>query len=507
MTGRQLPAGVWDHPDAQDLDVYQAFVAAWYADTFDDAPVLSAQSYHDYEYEDPPDGDHPPCWGGQWYCQFVDCQNFDTPDCNAADHQGSGAEQGTLTQVAVESADDQGEYRYLWALIQDENEQYCWRAEADSTQAASPRAGWQIAYDEINAENTLTFSDQQHIWLLFRDVNIPAGSIIHKAQLEITGSSQQTESGTLRAGFRCVGNAELPVEEEFFNPASIPCCWSKLGWINWTVEDGASTSPDLAELIHEIVSHPNWEAGHNLVLYLADWHETGECPPETSCSSHFQVAGFGAGETPAELSIWWEEDIGGVVCGGDSAVITSRDETGAGGVVCGGSAHLPELHIETGMGGVLAGGLSLITTFVTQTATGGVVAGATAAVEAGLIAAGGITAGGAAQISGSTSHVASGGVVVGGSPLWLGRFVYRTTITIPAGKLSGDLHGFTVGIVADLPAAAVDTEFLVTTTDGRMLGHEVREWDGERLTLFFWTPFLSASEDNLFYLYHGTEEA
>lgn len=233
----------------------------------------------------------------------------------------------------------------------------------------------------------------------------------------------------------------------------------------------------------------------------------------------FNKLDFGTSFTWYDINVIWDggncvfgilpcEKVatGGVLAGGSAAVITGDvfHEVAAGGVFAGGECSHTIIAWETATGGLLAAGEADLE--VVQM-VGGLVAGGSATVSTRLsgVSLGGMLAGGECFNTKIVLETASGGLVAGGAatlPNFIG-FLYRTTLTVPANKLSSDLQSFYVGKVVDLPTELpLNSTFLVTDVQGNIKDHEIRDFDGSSVWIFFRAD-LSAEEDNEFYLYSG----
>jgi len=207
---------------------------------------------------------------------------------------------------------------------------------------------------------------------------------------------------------------------------------------------------------------------------------------------------------------------GGCVLNGTATPIVSIPIEG--GLVCGGSASLTLSDVIEPSGGVLVGGVALVSLAKTEEVAGGVVAGGVSVVVVGMgvsggalvggiadeafedifVPHGGLLAGGLGQVQYDMIAPVSGGVVIGQATYDNG-YKYRLSITIPASKVSADVHGFIVGYTTD----AIDTaDIQITDSEGNELASEVRQIL-ERLHVFFKAD-LSSSVDNIFYVYWGS---
>lgn len=113
---------------------------------------------------------------------------------------------------------------------------------------------------------------------------------------------------------------------------------------------------------------------------------------------------------------------------------------------------------------------------------------------------GGILSGGEHQQSLAFGPVASGGVSITQPPFANGHH-YKTTITVPAGRVAQDLPFY---LLVRLAVPDVSGSFLVTDANGHTLAHDVRQIDEvESHVVLVFKCWLSASVDNVFYVYSG----
>lgn len=103
---------------------------------------------------------------------------------------------------------------------------------------------------------------------LFRDVRIPQGSQIIAAHLEL-------EPWGYQSGVPVVVEiaGDLRGQSDDFNPANPwahlrPRTLSRVPWTIPTTVTGRTTSPDIAAIIEEIVTQPDWRPGNNLAILV-----------------------------------------------------------------------------------------------------------------------------------------------------------------------------------------------------------------------------------------------
>jgi hypothetical protein len=149
-------------------------------------------------------------------------------------------------------------------------------------------------------------------------------------------------------------------------------------------------------------------------------------------------------------------------------------------------------------------------TTYSETMAGGAVVGGSAAsvLQFAVTSSGGAVGGSAADVLLILSPDLTGGAVVGGSSSVSeidGAKAYRIPITVPAGAVAENLEFFLLGVSITLDTGhATDSNFIVTDDTGVRLYHDLRFWDSSTgQAVVFFRCDLSASADNVFWLYYG----
>ena len=121
--------------------------------------------------------------------------------------------------------------------------------------------------DLINLYNSQLNLEQDTLVGLRFNVHMPSDAVITKAYLELTALEAQSETTTLMIAAQDTGNAEvfsatknLTQRKKFSTQIS----WKTASWnTNQTI-----ISPDLSDLIKEVISHPDWQSGQALSLFI-----------------------------------------------------------------------------------------------------------------------------------------------------------------------------------------------------------------------------------------------
>lgn len=137
---------------------------------------------------------------------------------------------------------------------------------------------------------------------------------------------------------------------------------------------------------------------------------------------------------------------GGAIAGGQADVIDAVYVM-AGGIVGGGSADESGIMYRTGTSGMIVGGRGGQPLAITGSS--GMIIGGQGTASLSFIGTSGFVMGGQGTAAFSLSVTGSSGMIMGGPPL---KWLYRQTITVPAGEVSADLTGFDLHVVCVIPA-------------------------------------------------------
>ena len=124
-------------------------------------------------------------------------------------------------------------------------------------------------------ESYLSLGRSNLVALRFSDVDVPKGAVIQSAVLELYGAGALTADVRIRYSAEDVGNsgAFTTAARNLSSRArtqavldDVPGSWS-LGEF--------SASPDLKDIVQEVVSRPDWGTGHSLTIFLEDRGSSG----------------------------------------------------------------------------------------------------------------------------------------------------------------------------------------------------------------------------------------
>jgi hypothetical protein len=152
-------------------------------------------------------------------------------------------------------------------------------------------------------------NNKQMIGIIFRNVQIPAGVTITSAYVQFTCDDDNDEAITIDIWGIKEANTSAPFTEDLFNVSSRPSTTATVNWAPpaWMVleERGPDQqTPDLKDIIQEIIGLDGWASGNNLGIKLTN---------EVTAKEHREAEAFedndGAGA--AELFVTYTEGGGG----------------------------------------------------------------------------------------------------------------------------------------------------------------------------------------------------
>lgn len=163
---------------------------------------------------------------------------------------------GTLRFMVVDPADDIEEYR---------------TAEGDYPAGYMDLGSSDL---ELCTEST----DAKHvIGLIFRGVKIPAGATITNAYIQFTCDDNDNDEGPLSIDIWGIkeDNTSAPFLADLFNCSSRPSTITTVNWQApvWEVKNEKGpleATPDLKEIVQEIIDLPGWTMGNNIGFKLAN---------------------------------------------------------------------------------------------------------------------------------------------------------------------------------------------------------------------------------------------
>jgi len=162
----------------------------------------------------------------------------------------------TINILIVKSADDVEEYR---------------TAEGDDP------AGF-MDLDSSDLEICTESTDDKHmIGLIFRDVLIPAGATITNAYVQFTCDDNDSDEGPLSIDIWGIkeDNTSAPFLNTLFNCSSRPSTTTTVNWQApvWEIKNERGpleATPDLKDIVQEIIDLSGWIPGNNIGFKLAN---------------------------------------------------------------------------------------------------------------------------------------------------------------------------------------------------------------------------------------------
>lgn len=526
---------VWNNLDPQDAAVYEDWLSTWEADTFDDSPVVSAQSFYYASPRGTPTLNER-IWPSLWTPGInTDSNQFKGLKFAAPLWENSGAARDYVTGAFSETSPD-------WNYSHD-------NAMIHATDAASGTAIRWTFDTPVDISEGFTLTG----WI---KVDTSSVSIGPSASIDYFGLGNDTTSS-------------LPVRYFLWDPLT-----NGGGlWNNYAAQDGGSGG-GVWWLNHPESDNPEtpehgayakWVFCYGRMTYRPNaaggyaWRYSGgvdNSPPQdaeyiyfggtTGATLHIKDFRFYSrtlsdGElleiknNPSDLWRWDNsftfEDYTIVYPGGGITLDGTATPTGGSTITPDGGVAIDGTAAPTGgvtfnpSGKIIIDGEAVPTGPTTFDPSGGVtVDGLTdysvtyrpiidpdgeirldghASELFQIDVSGGVTIDGAANVVDVYEHLPEGGVIVGPAKFSNG-YKLRLLITVPASELTEDLTKFYLGIVADLdPDAVTDpADFQVETEAGAVLDSYLHNYDEETGQLHLWFKAdLSSSTDNLFYLY------
>jgi len=152
-------------------------------------------------------------------------------------------------------------------------------------------------------------NNKQAVGIIFRDVQIPAGSTITNAYVQFTCDDNDNLEGPLSIdiwGFK-EANTAAPFTDAVFGVTSRPATTATVNWQApvWEIVDERGpleATPDLSAIVQEIIDLTGWAAGNNLGIKLMN---------EENAKIHREAEALddGAGGPP-ELFVTFTEGTG-----------------------------------------------------------------------------------------------------------------------------------------------------------------------------------------------------
>lgn len=140
----------------------------------------------------------------------------------------------------------------------------------------------------------------QHVGLLFRNLNIPKNATISDAYLQFT--TDETSSGTTELKIRMeqsaqpamLTDADYNVSKRTYLDSFVT--WNPAPWTQVGQAGSAQRTPSLKSLVQQVVSLDDWKAGNNMMFYLSGTGErTAEAYDGSSSKAPKLVVSYAVG--------------------------------------------------------------------------------------------------------------------------------------------------------------------------------------------------------------------
>ena len=140
---------------------------------------------------------------------------------------------------------------------------------------------------------------QQLVGIIYRNVQIPAGSTINNAYVQFTADDDNDEAITLNIWGAKLATVPAPFTADLFGVSSKPKTTAMVSWTPapWMVleERGVNQqTPDISSIIQEIIGVSGWAPGNNILIMLLD--PSGTVKQHRESEAFEDNAGAGASE-------------------------------------------------------------------------------------------------------------------------------------------------------------------------------------------------------------------
>ncbi|UTD15625.1 T9SS type A sorting domain-containing protein [Tenacibaculum mesophilum] len=122
----------------------------------------------------------------------------------------------------------------------------------------------------------------QHVGMLFRNLNIPANATITNAYIQFT--TDETNSGSTSLVIKIQDSSNAPdITSQSYNITSRSyysqsVAWNPSSWSSVGASGTAQRTPDLKSLVQYVVNKSNWNSGNSMMFYISG---TGERTAES----------------------------------------------------------------------------------------------------------------------------------------------------------------------------------------------------------------------------------
>ncbi len=158
---------------------------------------------------------------------------------------------------------------------------------------------WPAGYIELESGDLEMCSEaenyRQTVGLIFRDVQIPIGATVTEAYVSFTVDDTNDEDITVNIWGAAEANAAAPFTEDQFSITSHPKTSATVEWTPevWDVVGVEKQTPNISNIINEIISIAGWAPGNNIMITVDDL--------DNPVKSHRQAVTYD--ENPAQSAI------------------------------------------------------------------------------------------------------------------------------------------------------------------------------------------------------------
>lgn len=150
----------------------------------------------------------------------------------------------------------------------------------------------------------------QHVGMLFRNLNIPANATVTNAYIQFT--TDETNSGSTSLAIKIQDSSNAPdITSQSYNITSRSyysqsVAWNPSSWSSVGASGTAQRTPDVKSLVQYVVNKSNWNSGNSMMFYISGTGErTAESYDGSSAGAPKLVVTYstgspdnGGGETP-----------------------------------------------------------------------------------------------------------------------------------------------------------------------------------------------------------------
>lgn len=216
------------------------------------------------------------------------------------------------------------------------------------------------------------------LYLIFKNIELPTGALIHKAQITFTAESSSYNSTDIvnlkiRGHLNADGSVypQQTLEEPYINlfpdPITFPRTTTQIDWDaieHWTT-NSEYKSPNIACIIQEIIDIPEWESGNAIKFFIEDnGSDPATIMPGTADYAIRKTVSYHTDHAKAaKLEIWYTGNLtmnGGVKFGSNTLINRGHAiSSSSDGLVFAGGSPLNRGYTPSG-GLVLSGSSDLI---------------------------------------------------------------------------------------------------------------------------------------------------